>query len=135
MIIVFLRKIRYTIFTPVEMKDESNGKPGREDTALAKRAKRKRLLHNGQKGVYMKVEIGEKIRNLRKQYGRTQEDLATALGVTCQAVSRWEAESPVKIAELLPEDWPFWCNPDYSKVAEEIKADPSWAEWVEKTKE
>lgn len=44
-------------------------------------------------------------------------------------------EPPVRIAELLPEDWPFWCKPDYSRVEKEIKADPRWAEWVERTKE
>lgn len=33
----------------------------------------------------MKVEIGEKIRELRRRDDRTQEDLARALGVTCQA--------------------------------------------------
>lgn len=39
------------------------------------------------------------------------------------------------IARRLPEDWPFWGNPDYTKVAEEIKADPRWDEWVMKTQE
>lgn len=45
------------------------------------------------------------------------------------------AEDPVGIAESLPGEWPFWCNPDYSRAEKEIKADPRWAEWVEKTKE
>ena len=39
------------------------------------------------------------------------------------------------IAKLLPDDWPFWCNPGYSEVEKEIKADPRWDEWVKKTKE
>lgn len=38
-----------------------------------------------------------------------------------------------KIAKDLPGDWPFWCNPDYSQVEKDMKADPRWAEWVEKT--
>lgn len=50
----------------------------------------------------MKVEIGENIRELRRRSGRTQEDLATALGVTCQAVSRWEASGGYPDMEILP---------------------------------
>ena len=37
------------------------------------------------------------------------------------------------IAKSLPDDWPFWSNPDYSEVEKEIKADPRWKEWVERT--
>lgn len=40
--------------------------------------------------------------------------------------------SPAKIAALLPEDWPFYSSPDYSKVEAEIKADPRWEKWVSK---
>lgn len=39
------------------------------------------------------------------------------------------------IAKDLPNDWPMWCNPDYSKVAKEIKADPRWNIWVVKTQQ
>lgn len=37
------------------------------------------------------------------------------------------------IAKTLPDDWPFWCHPDYSEVEKGIKADPRWKEWVDKT--
>ena len=44
----------------------------------------------------------------------------------------YETKSCYSIAQSLPDDWPFWCNPDYSKVKEEITADPRWDEWVKK---
>lgn len=62
-------------------------------------------------------------------------DLALEHAKELEADSARAAEAPVKIAELLPGDWPWWCNPGYSQVEKEIKADPTWAEWVERTKE
>ena len=41
-------------------------------------------------GAYMKLDLGQKIRELRRRDGRTQEALAKAIGVTSQAISRWE---------------------------------------------
>ena len=48
------------------------------------------------------VLIGEKIKALRLRDGRTQEALAGALGVTAQAVSRWEKGICCPDVELIP---------------------------------
>ena len=51
----------------------------------------------------MKLSIGENLRKLRKQKNITQDRLAEYLGVTCQAVSRWENSGAYPDIELLPE--------------------------------
>ena len=60
------------------------------------------------------------------RHGRVLETMARA--------SKEPGTEDWKAVEKLPEDWPMWCNPDYSQVEKEIKADPRWAAWVEKTK-
>ncbi len=45
----------------------------------------------------MQVQIGAKIRELRRRDGRTQEAMVNAIGVTAQAISRWEANGAIPI--------------------------------------
>lgn len=49
------------------------------------------------------IKIKEQIVFLRKQKGLTQEDLAKALGVTNQAVSKWESGQCYPDIQLLPD--------------------------------
>ncbi len=50
----------------------------------------------------MQLNLGNKIRELRHHDGRTQEMLADALGVTSQAVSRWESGGSYPDMEMIP---------------------------------
>ncbi len=50
----------------------------------------------------MQVQMGTTIKELRKQRGVTQEAMAEALGVTAQAVSRWESQSGYPDVEIIP---------------------------------
>lgn len=50
----------------------------------------------------MQLNLGNKIRALRHRDGRTQEALAEVLGVTAQAVSRWEAGGSYPDMNLIP---------------------------------
>ena len=49
----------------------------------------------------MNIKIGTRIKTLRKRDGVTQEKLADALGVTPQAVSKWESETGYPDLEYL----------------------------------
>ena len=50
----------------------------------------------------MQLDLGQKIRELRHRDGRTQEALAEAIGVTSQAVSRWEANGGYPDIGMIP---------------------------------
>lgn len=48
------------------------------------------------------MELGNQIKLLRTQRGVTQEAMATALGVSPQAVSKWETQAAAPDIQLLP---------------------------------
>ena len=48
------------------------------------------------------IKLGEKIRNLRKQKNVSQEVLAQVLGVSFQAVSKWETGATMPDVALIP---------------------------------
>lgn len=50
----------------------------------------------------MKINIGNKIRTLRKKQGITQEQLAERIGVSFQAVSKWENDIAMPDITLVP---------------------------------
>ena len=50
----------------------------------------------------MQLNLGIKIRELRRRDGRTQDALAEALGITAQAVSRWESGGSYPDMEMIP---------------------------------
>ena len=51
----------------------------------------------------MNIEMGAKIRQLRQGCGLTQEELGNELGVSPQAVSKWESGATLPDIQLLPE--------------------------------
>lgn len=50
----------------------------------------------------MKKTIGERISETRRRLGMTQEELAEAMGVSAQAVSKWENDISCPDISLLP---------------------------------
>ena len=50
----------------------------------------------------MQLDLGNNIRQLRRRDKKTQEQLAEALGVTSQAVSRWESGGSYPDMNLIP---------------------------------
>ena len=79
----------------------------------------------------MQLDLGNKIRQLRHRDGRTQEALAEAIGVTSQAVSRWEANGGYPDMEMIPSianyfgvsiDELFGYNNERSKKIDELAA-------------
>ena len=59
----------------------------------------------------MKIYFDEAIKRLRKQRNLTQEALAEVLGVSFQAVSKWERGECCPDVTLLPEIAGFFAVP------------------------
>ncbi len=51
----------------------------------------------------MKESIGNRITKYRKAQGLTQEELATKLGLSSQAISKWECDTSCPDISLLPD--------------------------------
>ena len=72
------------------------------------------------------MTLGEKLQRLRKARGMSQEELAARMGVSRQAVSRWElnialpdTENVVRLSEL------FGVTTDYLLKEREAEENPS----------
>mgnify|MGYP001852682772 CR=1 FL=1 len=57
------------------------------------------------------MKLSERIQHLRKSRGMSQEELAEKIGVSRQAVSKWESEQSMPDLEkvILLSDF-FWCD-------------------------
>lgn len=82
-----------------------------------------------------KRTLGEKIVALRKEYGKSQEELAQAVCVTRQTVSKWESDLSVPSLENVQTmgNW-FGVNTDYFFCDDDITAQKTTAVVVDSAK-
>ena len=87
----------------------------------------------------MKETMGQIIRRLRRERGMTQDELAEILGVTFQAVSKWENDTGLPdISQVVPLAAFFGVTTDTIFGVGEISSDDDavqiWSEAMKKTK-
>lgn len=80
------------------------------------------------------VSLDEALRHA-KAYEKIADGKEHALTAPLVSFVRYTVKADYGIVKQLPEEWPFWCNPYYREIAQEIKADPRWDAWVKKTQE
>ena len=73
-------------------------------------------------------------RELERIIGKTEHRYTAPLVSFVADTLKPAPEGCADVAGYLPDDWPFWCNPDFKQVEKEIKADPRWDAWVKRTK-
>ncbi|MBO5756739.1 MAG: helix-turn-helix transcriptional regulator, partial [Clostridia bacterium] len=81
----------------------------------------------------MEIKVGKKIKLLRKKNDVTQDKLAAHLGVTPQAVSRWESETCYPDIESLPAIADFFgVSMDELMCYDSLQKEQKVAEYIEK---
>ena len=78
------------------------------------------------------ISLDEALKHAKK-FDAICDDEEHAFTAPLVSFVRFRLEKADDIAPCLPDDWPFWCNPDYSDVEKGIKADSRWNEWVSRT--
>jgi transcriptional regulator with XRE-family HTH domain len=81
------------------------------------------------------VSLYESLKHARKMESESDGKEHTFTAPLVSYVKYETSKSESTIAKKIPMLWPVWCNPNYSQVEKEIKADPRWDEWVKKTQE
>lgn len=86
-------------------------------------------------GKNMKLNIGENIRKYRKKAEMTQEQLAEKIGVSYQAISRWENGTTYPDLELLPVLAKLFCVStddifDIPNIKKEEQAENTFKEFI-----
>jgi transcriptional regulator with XRE-family HTH domain len=81
----------------------------------------------------MNMDFAEKLQNYRKQKGMSQENLAEAIGVSRQAVSKWESgqsypetEKMIALCELFQVSMDHLVRGEPAEQREQLPLEPNW---------